>query len=83
MHSGNGRHEVMDRRAIACFDDALAEVGLADDDRLRRLLHDYFEWSTMTSMTRYHQSELDVPDDLGMPHWSWDGLTIGSNESPD
>jgi hemoglobin len=38
MHSGNGPHEEMDRRAIACFDGALVDLGLADDDRLRRVL---------------------------------------------
>jgi hemoglobin len=31
MHSGNGPHDEMDRRAIACFDQALADVGLRDD----------------------------------------------------
>ena len=29
LHSGNGPHEEMDRRAISCFDQALADVGLA------------------------------------------------------
>ena len=38
MHSGNGEHDEMDRRAIACFDQALADVGLADDCTLRQLL---------------------------------------------
>jgi truncated hemoglobin YjbI len=32
MHSGNGEHDEMNRRAIACFDLALADVGLANDD---------------------------------------------------
>jgi hypothetical protein len=31
----------MDRRGVACFDRALVE-GLASDDRLRQMLHDYF-----------------------------------------
>ena len=31
-HSGNGEHDEMNRRAIACFDLALADVGLANDD---------------------------------------------------
>ena len=35
MHSGNGQHEEMDRRAIACFDLALADVGLNGEGRLR------------------------------------------------
>ena len=74
MHSGNGRHEEMDRRAIACFDEALADVGLAADDRVRQVLHDYFAWATTATMSRYHRSEDDVPEGLHIPHWSWDGL---------
>ena len=31
MHSGNGPHEEMDERAIACFDRAMDDVGLAAD----------------------------------------------------
>jgi hemoglobin len=79
MHSGNGPHEEMDQRAIACFDDALVDVGLAHDDRLRGVLHDYFEWTTTTTMSRYHQSEGDVPDGLSIPHWSWDGFVRGTS----
>ncbi len=44
LHSGNGRHDEMNRRAVACFDQALADAGLAGDERLRRVLHDYFAW---------------------------------------
>ena len=74
MHSGNGPHEEMDRRAIACFDLALEDADLAGDDRLRQVLHDYFSWATTTTMARYHASADDVPEGLGIPHWSWDGL---------
>ena len=74
MHSGNGLHEEMDRRAVACFDQALADVGLANDKRLRQVLHDYFAWATTTTMARYHRSAEDVPPGLRIPHWSWDGL---------
>jgi hemoglobin len=73
MHSGNGLHEDMDRRAIVCFDHALADVALADD-RVGRVLHDYFAWATSTTMSRYHRSADDVPDGLRIPRWSWDGL---------
>jgi hemoglobin len=76
MHSGNGPHEEMDRRAILCFDQALADVGLDSDERLRRVLHDYFSWATTTTMARYHDSEDDVPDGLPIPHWSWEGLVV-------
>jgi len=75
MHSGNGVHEEMDRRAIACFDQALVDAGLASDDRLRQALHDYFAWATTTSMAQYHESADDVPDGLRIPCWSWGGLT--------
>lgn len=74
IHSGNGHHDEMDRRAIACFDEALGDVGLADDERLRTTLHDYFAWATTTTMSRYHASADDVPAGLRIPRWSWDGL---------
>jgi hemoglobin len=74
LHSGNGPHEEMDRRAIACFDQALEDVGLAGDERLRLVLHEYFAWATTTTMSRYHDSEDDVPAGLRIPHWSWEGL---------
>ena len=74
MHSGNGIHPEMDRRAIACFDEALTDAGLADDPRLRHVLHDYFAWATTTSMAQFHESADDVPDGLPIPRWSWDGL---------
>lgn len=73
MHSGNGVHEEMDRRAIVCFDLALADVGFADDP-LRQVLHDYFAWATNTTMSRYHQSADEVPSGLAIPRWGWDGL---------
>ena len=73
IHSGNGSHEEMDRRAIACFDQALEDAGLAADGRLRQVLHDYFAWATTTTMARYHRSADDVPDGLRIPRWSWDG----------
>ena len=73
IHSGNGAHEEMDRRAIACFDQALTDIGLAGDERLRQVLHDYFAWATTTTMARYHRSADDVPDGLVIPRWSWDG----------
>jgi hemoglobin len=74
IHSGNGAHEEMDRRAIACFDQALADLGLNAAEPLWQVLHDYFAWATTTTMARYHESADDVPDGLTIPRWSWDGL---------
>lgn len=74
MHSGNGEHHEMDRRAIVCFDEALSDVGVAKDDLLWQVLHDYFAWATTDSMGRYHGSANDVPDGMTVPRWSWDGV---------
>jgi hemoglobin len=78
-HSGNGVHEEMDQRAIACFDRALEDIGLARDGRLWTVLHDYFAWATTTTMARYHRSAEDVPDGLHIPKWSWHGLVTQLN----
>jgi hemoglobin len=59
------------RRSLVSI--ALEDVGLARDERLRRVLHDYFAWATTTTMSRYHRSAEDVPDGLHIPKWSWDG----------
>jgi hemoglobin len=76
MHSGNGEHDGVDRRAIACSDQALVDVGLAHDSALRQVLHDYFARATATTMFRYHKSADDVPSGLRIPHWSWEGLHV-------
>ena len=78
MHSGNGVHEEMDRRAIACFDLALADAGLTAEP-LRQVLHDYFAWATTNTMSRYHESADDVPDGLSIPRWSWDGRQVAAS----
>lgn len=75
IHSGNGEHEEMDRRAIACFDQALDDLGLTDP--VRTVLSDYFAWATTTTMARYHESADDVPAGLRIPRWSWEGLRPG------
>jgi hemoglobin len=79
-HSGNGPHGEMDQRAIACFDRALEDIGLANNELLRRVLHDYFAWATNTTMARYHHSADDVPNGLLIPKWSWEGLVAESGQ---
>ena len=73
VHSGNGPHDEMNERAIACFDLALRDVGIDPAKRLGRTLHDYFAWATSTTMAMFHESADDVPDGLPLPKWSWDG----------
>jgi len=73
LHSGNGSHDEMDRRAVACFEDALQDVGLTADPRLARTLRDYVAWATTTTMAYYPSSADGVPAGLPIPRWSWDG----------
>ena len=73
MHSGNGAHDEMDRRAIACFDLAMDDIGLEADGPLRQVLHDYFAWATTTTMSRYHEPADEVPEGMSIPRWSWNG----------
>jgi hemoglobin len=73
LHSGNGVREEMDRRAVRCFDDAMDDARIVDA-RLRRTLHDYFEWATTVEMAHYDRSADDVPEGLRGPQWSWEGL---------
>jgi hemoglobin len=72
LHSGNGPHDEMNERAVACFDAALDDAGL-EDERLAGALHDYFAWATWNSMYRHRGSVDDLPLDLPVQQWSWDG----------
>lgn len=62
--------------AIACFDQALGDVGVTDA-RLIQVLHEYFAWATRTAMSRF-DGVADVRTDLTIPRWSWDGLVSGT-----
>jgi hemoglobin len=70
MHAGNGEHRELDERAVACFDQALDDVGCTAS--LRAVLHDYFAWST-ARMGEHPDSPNSVPRRLAVPRWSWSG----------
>lgn len=72
LHSGDGPHDEMNRRAISCFDQAMADVAITGE--LGRVLHEYFAWTTTTTMSVYDDPDDIVPDGLALPHWSWAGL---------
>lgn len=73
MHSGNGVHEEMDQRALNCFDQAMEDIAIGDAS-LRSTLHDYFAWVMSTSMSAYPHKASEVPANLTIPRWSWNGL---------
>jgi hemoglobin len=74
IHSGDGPHDEMNQRAIACFDLAMDDAGVEVHGPLRQVLHDYFAWATITTMSRYNDCADDVPEGMSIPRWSWDGL---------
>ena len=73
MHSGNGEHEEMDRRAIECFELALDDTEIKSP-ALRRSLPEYFTWATTKRMASYPKSKADVPQDLQIVRWPGGGL---------
>src|SRR5579862_3719757 len=72
LHSGNGPHEQMDGRAVAAFVAALDDVGISTEPRLRFQLIAWFTWATAVLNHRWTSPD-DVPSDLPLPLWSWEG----------
>lgn len=72
MHSGNGEHAEMDRRAIQCFAAALDDVGV-EGPALRHALLAYFSWATHDRMALFPGKNAVIPEDLTLVRWSLDG----------
>jgi truncated hemoglobin YjbI len=72
IHSGNGPHEQMDGRAVAAFVAALDDVGISAEPHLRFQLITWFTWATAMLNHRWARPD-DVPSDLPLPSWSWEG----------
>lgn len=72
LHSGNGEHPELDERAQTCFALALDDAGIPADERLRTNLKDWFRWATDLMAAHPHSPD-DVPDDLELPKWHWNG----------
>lgn len=72
MHSGNGEHEEMDRRAIACFAEALDDAGV-EGQELRSALLSYFTWATTERMASFPGKGGVIPEDRRLVRWSLTG----------
>ena len=72
MHTGNGPHEQMDGRAVAAFVLALDDAGIPTDEQLRFQLVAWFTWATALLNHRWTGTD-EVPSDLQMPPWGWEG----------
>ncbi|MGF1598375.1 MAG: oxidoreductase [Acidimicrobiales bacterium] len=72
LHSGNGPHEQMDGRAVVSFVFALDDAGIPSDPRLRFQLIAWFTWATEMLNHRWDSPD-EVPTELSLPIWGWDG----------
>lgn len=72
MHAGNGPHPELDAAAIACFDQAVIDVGLDRDPRVGQALRDYWRWA-IDHMNGTDQSGEEIRAGLPVPRWSWEG----------
>ena len=73
LHAGNGDMTDLGRRFVACFVAAADDAGLPDDPEFRAALRAYMEWA-VNEILRFGPADAVVPGNLGLPHWSWDGL---------
>jgi hemoglobin len=74
LHAGEGAYmEEAGPRFVRCVVDSFDEAGVPDDPRLRQAITDYVSWSASGPYLAWPDSEDDVPGDLPMPRWGWDG----------
>ena len=73
LHSGKGDMGDLGRRFVACFVAAADDAGLPADAEFRAALRAYMEWA-VTDVLQYETDAADVPRDLAVPRWSWEGL---------
>jgi hemoglobin len=75
IHSGNGEHHEMDRRAEICFAEALDDAAIPPTPELRRTLGSWFHWG-IGLMDSHPATPDDVPEGLPLPRWSWEGPVV-------
>jgi hemoglobin len=74
LHAGEGEYAVeAGSRFVQCVVDSFDEAGVPDDPEVRRAIAAYVEWAASVPFQAWPDSADDVPDDLPMPHWDWDG----------
>jgi truncated hemoglobin YjbI len=72
QHTGNGPHPQMDGRGVAAFTLSLDDANIPADPELRFQLIAWFTWATAV-LNHGWSTASEVPDDLPMPAWGWDG----------
>jgi hemoglobin len=72
IHASTGADEEFASRFVVCFDQAIDDACLPDDEEFRRALHDYMVWAT-SEVDGYSPPGSVVPENLAFPYWSWGG----------
>ncbi len=70
IHAGQGAEDDLGVRFVRWFVDA----GLPDEPAFRAALRAYMEWAVAEVMA-YSPAGSEVPAELPVPLWTWDGLT--------
>lgn len=73
MHAEQGMDEDLGARFVSCFVQAADDAKLPDDVQLRDALRSYMQWAVGEVLV-YSPSGSKVPEELPVPHWSWNGL---------
>jgi len=73
VHAAQGADHDLGERFLRCFVQAADDAGLPADAEFRAVLRAYMEWA-VAEVVSYSPPGSQVPADLAVPHWSWDGL---------
>jgi hemoglobin len=72
LHSGMGDMTDLGRRFADCFMLAADDAGWPDEPGFRNTLRSYIR-SQVDDVALSHPRDTDIPPDLAIPQWSWDG----------
>jgi carbonic anhydrase/truncated hemoglobin YjbI len=72
LHSGCGDMSDLGRRFANCFMLAADDAGWPDDQAFRAALKSYIK-QQVDDVALSHPHDSDIPQDLTIPLWSWDG----------
>ena len=73
IHAGQGAEADLGQRFVTCFVLAADDAGLPDETEFRATLRSYMQWAVQQVLA-VSPPDSQVPADLPVPHWSWDGL---------
>ena len=73
IHAGQGAEADLGQRFVTCFALAADDARLPDDAEFRATLRSYMQWAVQQVLAVSPPGS-QVPSDLPVPRWSWDGL---------